>query len=90
METVKLVGGTRDGDLVTADGWQRVYVSTIRLSFQQSLELVIDDVQCWRWPDEFYKRERAGEDFIFERRVDYKPVVTSVTTDESQRTPVEN
>ena len=74
METVKLIGGTRDGDLVKVNIWQRVYISTIMLSLQQSRELDIDGVHSWRWPEEFWKRERAGDDFIFDKRVDYKYV----------------
>jgi hypothetical protein len=70
---VKLIGGRRNGDSVEVNGWQRVYVSTIRLSMEEADALMIDDVQGYRWPQEFYVRERAKDNFVFEKRVDYKP-----------------
>lgn len=76
MLNPKLIGGSRDGEEISEESkvsktWPSVIYKTARISTEEAKELNIDDITCWKHPEDVYYFN--GTNYIFDRRVNYKP-----------------
>jgi len=72
MKTVKLIGGSRDGESIEIYPRQPLVYLRKRITMAEDAELKISETTSWKPPEEVYTRNDDGE-FVYDRTVDYKP-----------------
>lgn len=70
VETVKLVGGTRDGETWDVFGFQKSLFLMKKISLEEDQALVVDGVIKRKSPEEVYVRQKDGT-FLFDHEVHY-------------------
>lgn len=72
VECVRLVGGTRDGEMWDVYSYQPHVYLRKRQSLEDDIALEIDAAISWKTPEEVYERQPDGS-FHYQRTVHYKP-----------------
>jgi len=68
----RLVGGTRDGELVQVYPYQQIIYKKKLITIEEAEALRIDGEIMWEGPDEVYEKGGDGQ-FHYKRTVNYKP-----------------
>lgn len=72
LHTIRLVGGTRDGETREIASWLDTLHVKRLLTREEHAALDIDGVTCWEGPDDVYVRQPDGT-FLFSYIVHYAP-----------------
>lgn len=72
QKTVRLSGGSRDGETTEAYAWQRIHYASSRITPEERAALAISDTVGWKPPEDVYVRDGGGG-FTYSRTVHYAP-----------------
>jgi len=76
MTLPRTIGGSRANEEIGIEHkvggrWPSVIYKPAQITIEESKSLDIDGVTTWRHPDDVYCFD--GSNYVFDRRVDYKP-----------------